>query len=184
MFIYSLKVNENNFFKIILISIIFIALIILGISAYRIYNNSTFKIADTIDSNNVFNLDSNQYTNILQEVYDNVDSYIGQKINFTGYVYRLYDMQDNEFVLARDMLINSDSQSVVVGFLCTYDNAEIFKDGTWVTISGSIVKGYYHDQIPVIEINDIKQTEKPEDAFVYPPDNTYVPTSIILGLKE
>lgn len=89
-------------------------------------------------------------------------------------------MKDNEFVLARDMLINSDSQSVVVGFLCTSDNAKNFKNGTWVNVSGSIVKGYYHNQIPVIEINQIEETKKPEDAFVYPPDGTYIPTSVIL----
>ena len=92
-------------------------------------------------------------------------------------------LKDNEFVLARDMLINSDSQSVVVGFLCTVDNAKDFKDGTWVNVSGSIIKGYYHDQIPVIDISEIKEVSKPEDSFVYPPDRTYIPTSIILGIR-
>ena len=79
------------------------------------------------------------------------------------------------------MLINSDSQSVVVGFLCTHDKAKTFEDGTWVNVSGKIVKGYYHNQIPVIEITDIQTTTKPDESFVYPPDDTYIPTSIILG---
>ena len=42
------------------------------------------------------------------------------------------------------MLINSDSQSVVVGFLCTHENAKEFKNGTWVNVTGKIIKGYYH----------------------------------------
>ena len=180
MFVYNLKINGNILFKGILIFIIITTLIILSCSIFNIYNKVKFKVDDTIETNNVVNIDTNQYTNILEEVYNNIDTYVGQSINFTGYVYRLYDMKDNEFVLARNMLINSDSQSVVVGFLCTSDNAKNFKDGTWVNVSGNIIKGYYHNQIPVIEITEIKETSEPEDAFVSPPDNTYIPTSVIL----
>lgn len=180
MFVYNFKINGNILFKAILIIIIIVSIIILSVSVFSFYNKSKFKLDDTITANNVANIEANKYTSILEEVYNNVDTYVGQKISFTGYVYRLYDMKDNEFVLARDMLINSDSQSVVVGFLCTSDNAKNFKNGTWVNVSGSIVKGYYHNQIPVIEINQIEETKKPEDAFVYPPDGTYIPTSVIL----
>lgn len=180
MFVYNFKINGNMIFKAILIFIIIVSIIILSVSVFSIYNKSKFKLDDTIVANNIANIEANKYTSILEEVYNNVDTYVGQKISFTGYVYRLYDMKDNEFVLARDMLINSDSQSVVVGFLCTSDNAKNFKNGTWVNVSGSIVKGYYHNQIPVIEINKIEETKKPEDAFVYPPDGTYIPTSVIL----
>ena len=183
MFIYNLKFSGNIIFKSILIIIIMIALIILFLSSLNIFKNAKLKVDDNIEVNNTVNIDSNNYTNILDEVYNNVDTYVGQNISFTGYVYRLYDMKDNEFVLARDMLINSDSQSVVVGFLCTVDNAKDFKDGTWVNVSGSIIKGYYHDQIPVIDISEIKEVSKPEDSFVYPPDRTYIPTSIILGIR-
>lgn len=180
MFIYNFKINGNLLFRGILVFIIIISVIILSLSIYKIYNNSKFIVNDNIMTNNISNIDSNQYTSILEEVYNNLDTYIGQNINFTGYVYRLEDMKENEFVLARDMLINSDSQSVVVGFLCNSNDAKKFKNGTWVNVSGSIIKGYYHNQIPVIEISNIKETKKPEDEFVYPPDNSYIPTSVIL----
>ncbi len=180
MFVYNLKVNGNFVLKGILIFILSVALIILSISVYNIYHKSKFLVNDTFTTNNPVTIQSKQYTNILEEVYNDVDTYVGQNINFTGYIYRLADMKENEFVLARDMLINSDSQSVVVGFLCTSDNAKNFKDGTWVNVSGSIVKGYYHNQIPVIEITKMEETSKPEEEFVYPPDDNYIPTSVIL----
>ena len=180
MHIYNIKVNGNMLFRWIFIIIITIAILILSFSIFNIYKKSNFKVEDSISTNNISNLSSKQYTNVLKQVYDNIDTYIGQKINFTGYVYRVYGMNDNEFVLARDMLINSDSQSVVVGFLCNYDKAKEFKDGTWINISGNIIKGYYHNQIPVIEITNIEETIKPDDAFVYPPDDSYIPTSVIL----
>lgn len=180
MFVYNLKVNSSNLFRIIIISIIIISLIILSISIYNFYYKSKFVISDNLPTNSIANIEANQYTSILKQVYDNLDTYVGQSINFTGYVYKLSDLKDSEFVLARDMLINSDSQSVVVGFLCSYDNAKDFKEGTWVNVTGEIIKGYYHNEIPVIDITKIEETEEPEDTFVYPPDNTYIPTSVIL----
>ena len=137
-------------------------------------------LTDNIPSNSVANITSSNFTNILKQIHDDIDTYVGQSINFTGYVYKLKDFSDTEFVLARDMLINSDSQSVVVGFLCNYEDAKNLKEGTWINITGQIIKGYYHDEIPVIDINKIEETSKPEEEYVYPPDSTYIPTSVIL----
>lgn len=74
------------------------------------------------------------------------------------------------------MVISSDFQTVVVGFLCSFDNAKDFKDGTWVNITGTVTKGYYHGDIPVIEVSDISEVSKPKDIYVYPPDDYYIPT--------
>ena len=180
MFVYNLKVNGNAIFRTIIISIIFVALVIFSISVYNFYYKSKFVINDSLPSNSIAEIDAHEYTSILKQVYDNVDTYVGQSINFTGYVYKLYDFNENQFVLARDMVINSDSQSVVVGFLCSYDKAKDLKEGTWVNVTGQIIKGYYHNEIPVIDINKIEETTKPEEEYVYPPDNTYIPTSVIL----
>ena len=180
MFVYNLKINGNKTIRIVILSIIIIAILILSVSVYNLYRKSTFVISDNIKSGEVANIDSNNYTNILREVYNDIDTYVGQQINFTGYVYKLYDLKDTEFVLARDMLINSDSQSVVVGFLCSAENAKNFQEGTWVNVTGTIIKGYYHNEIPVIDINKIEKVEKPQDEFVYPPDDMFIPTSVIL----
>lgn len=180
MFVYNLKINGTKTFRIIIISIILIALLILSISVYNFYYKSKFLLDDNLPSNLVANINTNNYTNILKQVYDDIDTYVGQSINFTGYVYKTKDFNDTEFVLARDMLINSDSQSVVVGFLCNYEDAKNLKEGTWINITGQIIKGYYHDEIPVIDINKIEEINKPEEEYVYPPDDTYIPTSVIL----
>lgn len=180
MFVYNLKVNGNAIFRTIIISIIIVSLIIFSISIYNFYYKSKFVLNDSLPLNSVASIETSEYTNILKQVYDDLDTYVGQSINFTGYVYKLYDFEDTKFVLARDMVINSDSQSVVVGFLCSYDKARDLKEGTWVNVTGEIIKGYYHNEIPVIEINKIEETTKPEEEYVYPPDNTYIPTSVIL----
>ena len=122
------------------------------------------------------------YTNILQAVHDDIDSYIGMKIKFTGYVYRLIDFEENQFVLARDMFINEEkNQTVVVGFLSENKNANEFQDGEWVEVTGIIEKGKYHNkEIPIINVTDIRKTDMPENTFVNVPSDTYVPTSGLL----
>lgn len=180
MFIYNFKVNGNGIFRIVVVLIIIIALLVMALSMYNFLKKGKVIVNDDLPTNSIANIQSNQYTNILREVYEDIDTYIGQSINFTGYVYKQYDLKDTEFVLARDMLINSDSQTVVVGFLCSYDKAQNFKEGTWVNVTGKIVKGYYHNEIPVIDITKIEETKKPEDCYVYPPADTYIQTSTIL----
>lgn len=176
MFIYNFKFNAKLFTKILFIIIGLIVSIYFLISAWKIYTNS-FRVKDELDTNKVINITADNYTNILKAVHDDINSYIGKKICFTGYVYRMYDFSDSQFVLARDMVISSDNQTLVVGFLCDCKNIKNIENNSWVEITGEITKGSYHGEIPVIKIKDIKQIEKPDgNTCVYPPSNTYVPT--------
>ena len=95
-------------------------------------------------------------------------------------MYRVLDLKENQFVLARDMIISSDYQSVIVGFLCEYDKAKDFQDNTWIEITGEITKGNYHGDMPIVKITNINKVNKPNDEYVYPPDENYIPTSGIV----
>lgn len=77
------------------------------------------------------------------------------------------------------MIISSDLQTLVVGFLCNSKEISNLQDKTWIEITGTITRGDYHGDIPVIEVTDLKQVEKPTDAYVYPPDENYVPTAVL-----
>ena len=74
------------------------------------------------------------------------------------------------------MVVNKENDTVIVGFLCKYKNAKKFEDHTWVEITGTIQKGFYHSEMPIIEISDIKEVEKPKEELVSPPDDYYIPT--------
>ena len=150
---------------------------------YKVFsgaNNST-RSESCLPKNGVSQISVKNYTNVLKAVHENIDYYIGKKICFTGYVYRVLDLQNNQFVLARDMIVNSNSQTVVVGFLCEYDSAKDFTDNSWVQITGEIIKGDYHGDMPIIKITDIKIVDKPsQEEYVYPPDDSYIPTAGII----
>lgn len=178
MFVFNVKVNSKSIVKFSLILISVIVIILFLISLYKILNNN-FKVQDEIVNPDVAYITAEEYTNILKSVYENLDIYIGQKICFSGYVYRNSDFPETEFVLARDMLLDGSNKTLIVGFLCSYKDAKNFPDNCWVEITGEICKGNYYGEVPLVKITEIKQVQKPENEFVIPPDSTYIPTGII-----
>ena len=187
MFI-NFKINGKKIIKylFILMSIIIILIFLTGV--YNIFftkiekeENNTFTLNDTINSDKIFEISPQNYTSILKTVTENIDNYIGCKVHFTGYIYRLLDFSPIQFVLARDMIINQNPlQSLVVGFLCEYKNANELKDGDWVDVTGTIQKSDYYGEIAIIEVTKIFKCDEPENKYVSVPDDTYVPTSFLL----
>lgn len=118
---------------------------------------------------NAIVMTNENYTTILNECTSNIDNYLGTEITFTGYIYRMDDFSDTQFVVARDMLINS-TQAQIVGFLCTYENAKEFADNLWVKATGTVTKGNFNGPIPIIHIKTLKKITTPNDVFVYPPN--------------
>lgn len=178
MFIYNLNLNKHNLIKILFICIAIVVIIFFGISTYKIFTQ-TVKVKDSIPEPDICNMETDNYTNILKTVHDDLGSYVGQKIHCIGYIYRVSDFSETQFVIARDMVISSDLQTLVVGFLCDYKDAVNLQDKTWVEITGTITKGDYHGDIPIIEITELKQVNKPDDYYVYPPDEDYIPTAVL-----
>jgi len=178
MFIFNIKINSKNIVKTAFIIMSIIITIFFIISIYKILSES-FRVRDEMSSPEVSVIEANNYTNVLKSVYENLDDYIGQTICFTGYVYRNSDFNENEFVLARDMTTSKPNETLVVGFLSNYKDAKNFADGTWVELTGTIDKGNYYGEIPILKVIKISVTNEPEDALVCPPDDTYVPTAVI-----
>lgn len=182
MFVFNLKLNGKKIFKIVLIVLFLIIFLMCGIGAYKLFTSSenTSEDLDKTLKQKVNVISTSNYTSILKTVHEDINTYVGMRIKFTGFVYRLYDFDNSQFVLARQMIISSDMQAVVVGFLCHLNEADKYKDGSWVEVEGTVTKGNYHGEIPVIEITNIKEVKTPNDEYVYPPDNTYIPTSAAL----
>ena len=182
MFVKNFKLNSKMIFKIIFV-ILFILIFIMcifGVAKMLRSKEQTTNPSNNVSKGNINVLTTRNYTNVLKTVHSDLDTYVGKKIQFTGFVYRLYDFSNEQFVLGRQMIVSSDMQAVVVGFLCHLNGADKYKDGCWVEIEGTITKGDYHGAIPVIEIEAIKEVKTPSDEYVYPPEETYIPTSATL----
>lgn len=184
MFIFNFKLSKSWIAKLLIVTFACISIILCIIGTIKIINEitkeKTLVESDCMPEGKVANLTEKNYTNILKMVHENLNNYIGQEISFTGYVYRVPNINEDEFILARDMYIDKNHlQSVIVGFLCKVQNANDFKAGDWVKITGTIQKGYYYGDIPIIEISQVTRVEEPKDKFVEPPEETFIPTALI-----
>ena len=54
------------------------------------------------------------------------------------------------------------------------------EDGCWIEIEGTITKGDYYGEMPIIEVETINKIDAPTDEYVYPPDDSFVTTSTVL----
>lgn len=180
MFIYNLKISKNILSKILFIFMLIIILFIFAFGIYVIFFKSKkeFTVSDSIKPQNIYEINNENYANILNVANKNIDSYIGLKVKITGYVYRLADFKENQFVIARDMLLPNSSQTLVIGFLCEYKKAMNYPDKTWVNIIGQIKKGKFNNSdIALLDIISIENAQKPANPYVSSPDNTYIPTA-------
>ncbi len=177
MFIYNFRINGSKVFKVFFTFLTLFLIFILVMATYKIFYGARNDSEACVPPGDVFNIESKNYTNVLKTVHDDIDTYIGMKLNLTGYVYRMPDFKDNQFVLARNMIVSSDNQCVVVGFLSESNDIKNFKDNTWVNVTGYIIKGDYNGEIPILKVTEIKACNKPADDFVFPPDENYIPTS-------
>lgn len=180
MFIYNISLGKKKNFKTIFLTISILLIVILFIFIFGNVNSNRMYVQDTMSIPDTTEIPASNYTNILDDCYANLDNYVGQKIKFSGFIYKLYDFKENQFVLGREMILekqqNNQAKVVVVGFMCETKEALSFSDNTWVEIEGTITKGHYHSDIPIIKISNIKETTHPKDEFVYPPDGGYTPT--------
>ena len=105
----------------------------------------------------------------LNELYANMGTYQGKKIQVTGFVFKDKTTKDNEFVPARMMMTCCTADLQVVGMLCRYDKAKALKKDAWVKVAGTIeVIDFKGEKIPIIVVDNVEVTEKPKNDYVYP----------------
>jgi len=193
MFIFNFKINGNKLMKAFVFIIAIASIIIAMMSIYKIlnYNNSN-KISENINSiHNSFsdnnasnqnsadnstvssnNIDSENFVDFLKKSHENIDDYIGKDFCITGFVYRMPDLNENEFIIARTMIIDSgstDATAVIAGIMAKCDKIKSFENNAWVKCTGKIIKGNYatKGEIPILEITSIERANEPENLFVY-----------------
>lgn len=183
MVVFNIKVDKKSIFKTLLAIMFVVCITLCIVGAYMLfmnkYDNEFNNIDDNIPQNEISEISGENYTNILQAVHKNIDTYIGQKVSFIGYVYKAESFSDNQFVIARDMDIGNN-QTLIVGFLCNYENAKNLPSKTWVKIVGQIdCCNYNGSNIPILNIISLENTTKPANSTVPVPDDEYVPTAVI-----
>lgn len=161
MFVLNVKFN----FKKILIGCIAISVISAILIEFIANGNSlTVPTAQKDNSKYDYILTEENYTQILKEVHENIQSSIGKTIKISGFVYRMNDFKENIFVCGRNTIVNEEDN--VAGFLCESNDSAKLKDSEWIEITGVIQEGSYNQTMPIIKVGSIQKITAPANTFV------------------
>ncbi len=115
------------------------------------------------------------YYQIYNSIYDNIDKYTGRNIQVSGYIYRENGYENDQFVLAQDLMWCCAADIAVIGFFCEYNNASEFETGFWYELSGRIEKSLYPDhdtgrkrELPSICIDKYRKINPPDIPCIFP----------------
>jgi putative membrane protein len=105
----------------------------------------------------------------LNELYVNLDTYVGCRISVTGFVFKDPEMFGaDEFVPARLGMTCCVADLVPYGLVCKYDKAGELAPDTWVRVEGVVQKGMYEGaEEPQIAVTSIEPAA-PVEAYIYP----------------
>lgn len=149
MFVFNL--NAKKYFKFFFVIAFILVFLLMIFSCYKLYKeakrkNEVFRINDDscIEKADYPEIEPNNYSNVLKEVHNNPKEYVDKKISFTGYVYRVKGLADNQFILARDMIYDNNTKSVVIGFLSEYDRSNQLNNGDWIKVYAKIEIGNFN----------------------------------------
>jgi len=162
MFVCNVKISIKKIMIILGIIAVIIAIMLeLGIFGddnknVNIYNESFDYV-----------ITQSNFTNMLKDIHENIDGNIGKTVSISGFVFTMPDFKDNYFVCGRNMILSGNEK--VVGFLCDYNKAAELLEAEWIEVTGTIEKGFYQTDMPVIKVKTLNKITAPENTFVNPP---------------
>jgi putative membrane protein len=110
----------------------------------------------------ILEISNDEFYPWLSEIYSNIDTYVGNEIKMTGFVYKA--SENDKFILVRLGMSCCVADLVPYGLMCTYSNAEELNPDDWIVISGTLQKNENGE--PLISIKSVTPTD-PVEGYVY-----------------
>lgn len=119
---------------------------------------------DYISLNNI------NFFSILQDIYDNPESYRGKKLQLTGKIMHLKKSKGSaNCAIIRMMMVCCAADMQPVGIIIHTEIKDDLIDGNWVTAEGTLdIQTGHKQSIPVLAIEKIYSTSKPNNEYIYP----------------
>ena len=114
-------------------------------------------------------MNSGNFYTTLQDISENIDQFTGKQIQVVCFVFKDDQLEENEFVAARMLMICCTADLQPIGFLCRYDKATGLAHDSWITVTGTLdTADYQGEKLPCIDVTQVEPAEKPIDEYVYP----------------
>lgn len=173
MFVLNVKFNKKIFIKVFTIVVIILVTTLFIFTIKKVIipasKNKMLKMnvnanainKDDISNNKINNkileINSNNFTTFLKNCNENIESYVGKTVHISGFVYRLSDFAQNQFVVARLMPIHyesaSNKKSNFMAKLELDDNSDLALYG-----EADVKLNYKFNLIPNLNQKNSKQT--------------------------
>jgi putative membrane protein len=139
-------------------------------SAEPDHSTSGTSEGNSLLQNGVIVMNSDNFYDCLNELYDHMDQYKGMAIQVIGFVFKENDdLTKNEFVPARLMMVCCAADMEPVGLLCQYDKTSELKVDSWVKVSGTMGEAEFEGKtIPCIMAQNVEPAQEPDESYVYP----------------
>ncbi|MGN0145212.1 MAG: TIGR03943 family putative permease subunit [Clostridium sp.] len=108
----------------------------------------------------------NDNLNVLEEIQEDPDAFIGKELEMKGFVCRESYLKNTQFVIGRMIMTCCAADSKIVGILAEYDKIIDINENEWVTIKGSLDYTTINDddgishRVPIIRIDKLAKSSK------------------------
>ena len=117
----------------------------------------------------IIKLDNESYGIWYLDSLDNLDRYIGKKVQFVGMVLKPAGFPKNYFVPGRMAMTCCAEDMAFLGFACEYEKTAELTDKQWVSVTAEVAKEYladYKGEGPVLHAISIESTKAPKEEVI------------------
>lgn len=158
MFVINLKMD----YKKILFVCIICATIVAAVVEFS-FNDTSILTNANVDEF-YYNITEDNFVSTLKLIHENIDENIGRTIKVSGFVYTLPDFNNDFYVCGR--YLETDDSTQVAGYLFNYNGDMVLNENEWIEIYGTIIKGDYNGNVPVIKVDKINKIVAPANTYV------------------
>jgi len=100
---------------------------------------------------------------------ENIDRYLGKKVEFIGCAFKPKTFPKGYFVPGRTVMSCCEDDMGFLGFVCQWEKAEDLKANQWVKVIAEVKKEYwpdYQEEGPILYATSIELTEEPDEPII------------------
>lgn len=122
-----------------------------------------------LSENSTIVVNANNFLSSIGDITNNINKYQGRSIKISGFIYRNSMLKNNQFVIARMLMVCCAADASPVGLLVSCNESEFLEERGWYTVSGVISSGTYNGkETAVISAKSLRKIETPVEQYVYP----------------
>lgn len=113
-------------------------------------------------------IDDNHFADWYTDLYADLDSFVGKKVEYLAQVYSVDDFEENQFLAGRYFMVCCAADMVGCGVICESDERSMLSDDEWVTVEGTIeAYDYEGESMPILTDTTITEAAAPEVEYIY-----------------